>query len=76
MFLVACNLPQDQGTVCQPGYKLVWFYDTTEGRCSQFWFGGCGGNENNFASKEQCEQICVEPPDLGKKYLYKNVLTV
>uniref|UniRef100_A0A915DYM1 BPTI/Kunitz inhibitor domain-containing protein n=1 Tax=Ditylenchus dipsaci TaxID=166011 RepID=A0A915DYM1_9BILA len=69
--IVSCNLPQDQGQVCHPGYKLVWFYDTAEGRCSQFWFGGCGGNDNNFVSKELCEQICVEPPELGRCYLPK-----
>lgn len=62
-------MPQDQGQVCQAGYKLVWFFDTSEGRCSQFWYGGCGGNDNIFTSKEQCEQICVEPPKTGRCYL-------
>ncbi|KAK0412851.1 hypothetical protein QR680_006447 [Steinernema hermaphroditum] len=69
--ILACGLPQDQGTVCHPGYKLVWFYDTAEGRCSQFWFGGCDGNENRFATKEQCETICVDPPEQGRCYLQK-----
>ncbi|KAH7730490.1 thrombospondin [Aphelenchoides avenae] len=69
--IAACNLPQEQGQVCAPGYKLVWFYDTTEGRCSQFWFGGCAGNANNFASKEECETVCVEPPATGRCYLPK-----
>uniref|UniRef100_A0A915C8V4 Papilin n=1 Tax=Parascaris univalens TaxID=6257 RepID=A0A915C8V4_PARUN len=67
----SCSLPQDQGTVCHPGYKLVWFYDTAEGRCSQFWYGGCEGNDNRFATKEQCETICVEPPARGRCYLPK-----
>uniref|UniRef100_A0A1I7XIJ1 ADAM_spacer1 domain-containing protein n=1 Tax=Heterorhabditis bacteriophora TaxID=37862 RepID=A0A1I7XIJ1_HETBA len=62
----ACSLPQDQGTVCAPGYKLVWYYDTAEGRCSQFWYGSCDGNDNRFATKEQCETICVEPPSIGR----------
>ncbi|MFH4974442.1 hypothetical protein AB6A40_001151 [Gnathostoma spinigerum] len=69
--IVSCALPQDQGTVCHPGYKLVWYYDSSEGRCTQFWYGGCDGNENNFASKEQCETICVEPPERGRCYLPK-----
>uniref|UniRef100_A0A1I7Z2F4 ADAM_spacer1 domain-containing protein n=1 Tax=Steinernema glaseri TaxID=37863 RepID=A0A1I7Z2F4_9BILA len=69
--ILACGLPQDQGTVCHPGYKLVWFYDTAEGRCSQFWYGGCEGNENRFATKEQCETICVDPPEQGRCYLQK-----
>lgn len=67
----SCALPQDQGTVCSSGYKLVWYYDTTEGRCSQFWYGGCEGNDNRFATKEQCETICVEPPGIGRCYLPK-----
>ncbi|VDM74131.1 unnamed protein product, partial [Strongylus vulgaris] len=67
----SCALPQDQGAVCASGYKLVWYYDTTEGRCSQFWYGGCEGNDNRFATKEQCETICVEPPGIGRCYLPK-----
>uniref|UniRef100_A0A1I7RSD0 Papilin n=1 Tax=Bursaphelenchus xylophilus TaxID=6326 RepID=A0A1I7RSD0_BURXY len=69
--IIACNLPQDKGELCQAQYALRWFYDSVEGRCSQFWFGGCAGNENNFASKEECETVCVEPPELGRCYLPK-----
>uniref|UniRef100_A0A914YI71 BPTI/Kunitz inhibitor domain-containing protein n=1 Tax=Panagrolaimus superbus TaxID=310955 RepID=A0A914YI71_9BILA len=69
--IIACSQPQDQGNVCHVGYKLVWFYDASEGRCSQFWYGGCGGNENKFATKEMCETICVEPPNTGRCYLPK-----
>jgi hypothetical protein len=50
--LVACNLPQDKGSVGQGGYQLSWFYDTAEARCSQFWYGGMDGNANRFHSKE------------------------
>ncbi|CAI4225042.1 unnamed protein product [Auanema sp. JU1783] len=67
----ACELPQDTGSVCNAGYKLAWYYDVQEGRCSQFWFGGCGGNENRFQTKEMCETICVEPPGKGRCYLPK-----
>ncbi|PIC23283.1 hypothetical protein B9Z55_017035 [Caenorhabditis nigoni] len=67
--IVACNQSQESGTVCGSGYKLAWHYDTTEGRCNQFWYGGCGGNDNNFATQEMCETICVEPPSKGRCYL-------
>ncbi|GMT09209.1 hypothetical protein PFISCL1PPCAC_506 [Pristionchus fissidentatus] len=68
----ACGLPQDQGKQCAgASYKLMWFYDTAEGRCSQFWFGGCEGNENKFPTKEMCETICVEPPGKGRCFLPK-----
>lgn len=26
--------------------------------CRQFYYGGCGGNGNNFETQEQCEQRC------------------
>ncbi|KAL3087023.1 hypothetical protein niasHS_005262 [Heterodera schachtii] len=68
-YIVSCSLPQDQGQVCHSGYQLAWYYDMVEGSCSQFWYGGCGGNNNRFSSKEQCEQICVEPPQIGRCYL-------
>ena len=27
----------------------------------RFWYGGSGGNNNNFNDKETCEEICVDP---------------
>ncbi|CAK5065084.1 unnamed protein product [Meloidogyne enterolobii] len=69
--LASCGLPQDQGQVCSSSYKLAWYYDMAEARCAQFWYGGCGGNENRFGTQEQCEQICVDPPGLGRCYLPK-----
>ncbi|MCP9259675.1 Papilin [Dirofilaria immitis] len=69
--IISCSLPQDQGTICHPGYKLLWYYDTAEGRCKQFWYGGCDGNDNRFATKEQCEMICVKPPAKGRCFLPK-----
>lgn len=44
----------------------MWYYDTAEGRCMEFWYGGCDGNQNRFGSKEACEKVCVEPPGIGK----------
>ncbi|XP_017047328.1 fused toxin protein-like [Drosophila ficusphila] len=35
--------------------------------CEEFVYGGCGGNKNNFLTKDQCELFClgksgVSPP--------------
>lgn len=44
----------------------MWYFDTKIKRCRQFYYGGCGGNENRFASETDCEQRCrqtdVRPP--------------
>ncbi|KAI6186600.1 hypothetical protein M3Y98_00150400 [Aphelenchoides besseyi] len=68
---IACNLPEDKGEVCHRGYQLAWFYNTAESRCTQFWYGGCKGNQNRFSSQEECEAVCYEPPEKGRCYLPK-----
>ncbi|KAM4664643.1 kunitz-type protease inhibitor 1 isoform 2-T2 [Discoglossus pictus] len=35
-----------------------WYYDPEKVSCMSFTFGGCGGNENNFATQNECEQFC------------------
>ncbi|VUZ46682.1 unnamed protein product [Hymenolepis diminuta] len=52
-----CNLPHEQGN-CMALIQR-WAYDPNSGKCIQFIFGGCGGNGNNFKTKEACEQKCL-----------------
>jgi len=40
--------------------SLKYFYDRQDGVCKQFMYTGCGGNENRFESKQECEQQCFE----------------
>lgn len=35
-----------------------WGYDVRLRRCRPFYFSGCFGNENNFASESDCQQVC------------------
>ncbi|MCA9556844.1 MAG: BPTI/Kunitz domain-containing protein, partial [Myxococcales bacterium] len=46
-----------------------WFFNTASGQCEEFIYGGCGGNENNFETRAQCEarcaDICTLPPEVG-----------
>merc|ERR1719492_520560 len=35
-----------------------FYFDKTSGTCKGFFYGGCGGNANNFASKVECEAKC------------------
>ncbi|XP_013147767.1 PREDICTED: papilin isoform X2 [Papilio polytes] len=55
----ACSLPTERGS-CR-NYTVQWYYDMEYGGCSRFWYGGCEGNANRFGSKEECEDVCVQP---------------
>lgn len=37
---------------------LRYFFNVSTGRCEQFTYGGCCGNENNFETIEECKQVC------------------
>lgn len=40
-------------------YFPRYFYNLTSRACEIFIYGGCGGNENSFETKEKCEQFCL-----------------
>ncbi|XP_005799450.1 collagen alpha-1(XXVIII) chain-like [Xiphophorus maculatus] len=52
-----CNLILDQGT-CR-NYLIRWYYDKQANACAQFWYGGCGGNENRYETEDECKNTCV-----------------
>jgi hypothetical protein len=35
-----------------------WYFNSTNNKCQQFMYGGCGGNQNNFQSEEMCNTVC------------------
>lgn len=39
-----------------------WYFDEETRKCHRFIYSGCGGNQNNFATLQECEQDCGEPP--------------
>lgn len=55
-----CLLDAETGSCFN--YTIKWKYNRELGRCDQFWYGGCGGNDNKFETIEQCESKCVSPP--------------
>ncbi|KAK6113724.1 Kunitz/Bovine pancreatic trypsin inhibitor domain family protein [Brugia pahangi] len=51
-----CLSPMDSGP-CNTAIKR-WYYDTRERQCIKFEYSGCGGNGNNYPTKEACEKQC------------------
>uniref|UniRef100_A0A8C2BKZ7 Serine peptidase inhibitor, Kunitz type, 2 n=1 Tax=Cyprinus carpio TaxID=7962 RepID=A0A8C2BKZ7_CYPCA len=43
--------------ICRAAFPR-FYYDVTDQTCKQFIYGGCGGNDNNFNSQEECEASC------------------
>ncbi len=56
-----CDLPAASGN-CLAAIPR-WYHDGPTGRCLQFTYGGCGGNENNFDTLEACEDACGSAPN-------------
>ena len=54
-----CQLLADTGP-CTAAFRR-WHFDTKSGECSPFVYGGCGGNANNFETREACEKGCSVP---------------
>uniref|UniRef100_A0A914W5J1 BPTI/Kunitz inhibitor domain-containing protein n=1 Tax=Plectus sambesii TaxID=2011161 RepID=A0A914W5J1_9BILA len=59
-----CAQTRQEGVGCnsQP-LSTNWYYDVESGRCRSFRFLGCGGNDNRFPSKADCERRCVNGGD-------------
>ena len=51
-----CSMPAESGDCA--GRERRWAYDSRSGRCQPFEYGGCGGNDNNFASLRECLSSC------------------
>ncbi|XP_032317141.1 WAP four-disulfide core domain protein 6A-like isoform X1 [Camelus ferus] len=51
-----CILPKEPGRCL--AYLPRWWYDAQNKVCSQFIYGGCQGNSNNFQSQAVCQAIC------------------
>uniref|UniRef100_A0A8C0GMP0 BPTI/Kunitz inhibitor domain-containing protein n=1 Tax=Chelonoidis abingdonii TaxID=106734 RepID=A0A8C0GMP0_CHEAB len=51
-----CKLPVEPGP-CQI-YMTRYFYNSAAKKCEMFRYGGCQGNENRFATKDECLKTC------------------
>ncbi|XP_029984267.1 papilin b, proteoglycan-like sulfated glycoprotein isoform X2 [Sphaeramia orbicularis] len=64
-----CSLPRDDGP-CDT-WAVRFYYDSGTGKCTEFWFGGCHGNGNNFVTMDACQRRCggrtVDPPPAPRR---------
>ena len=51
-----CDLPMVVGP-CDAAIPS-WFYNSESGECEIFTYGGCGGNDNRFDTRQACEAQC------------------
>lgn len=63
-----CTLPRETGR-CRASIPR-WFYDHTAGQCSQFTYGGCEGNQNNYETQQECESMCSRQRKSLNKYSF------
>ena len=68
-----CSRPPSQGP-CK-NFRMNWYHDAKENKCKQFQYGGCFGNQNNFASEEDCMKVCPQGEN-NKFELYSLLGTV
>ncbi|XP_053400858.1 kunitz-type serine protease inhibitor microlepidin-1-like [Mercenaria mercenaria] len=53
----ACQQPMTKGP-CEAAFTR-YFYNPQTSTCEQFDYGGCWGNDNNFASLQLCQETCM-----------------
>uniref|UniRef100_A0A3Q1K386 Si:dkey-117n7.5 n=1 Tax=Anabas testudineus TaxID=64144 RepID=A0A3Q1K386_ANATE len=51
-----CLEPMSEG-FCSD-YVLLWYFHRLSGECRPFVYGGCGGNQNRFSSRDECQSWC------------------
>ena len=56
-----CRLPKREGYPCyvrSGSFIPSYYYSTATKQCESFTYGGCGGNENNFYWRSDCQRKC------------------
>ncbi|CAB3225267.1 unnamed protein product [Arctia plantaginis] len=56
-----CELAFDFGTCF--GHYNRWAWDKLEKTCKRRLYSGCGGNQNNFETRNECMATCLTAPN-------------
>ncbi|KAK1906190.1 Collagen alpha-1(VII) chain [Dissostichus eleginoides] len=51
-----CLEPMSEGACSE--FVLLWYFHPRSGECRPFVYGGCGGNTNQFSSRQECQSWC------------------
>ncbi|XP_078138366.1 uncharacterized protein col7a1l [Centroberyx gerrardi] len=51
-----CLEPMSEGGCSD--FVLLWYFHPRSGECRPFVYGGCGGNQNRFSSRQECQKWC------------------
>ncbi|XP_060764460.1 protein AMBP [Neoarius graeffei] len=66
----ACRIPIDAGS-CKTLLQF-WAFNSTDGKCVSFNYGGCEGNGNRFYTQKECEEYCGVSRDDEEEFLKVN----
>lgn len=53
-----CNQEMKVGSCYD--WESRYFYNKTSAQCEHFFYGGCEGNGNNFATEDECSYHCLK----------------
>lgn len=54
-----CDEPVDSGIECNTSSPSPrYYYDSERKSCQMFNYDGCEGNDNNFATMDECKKLC------------------
>ncbi|PVD26595.1 hypothetical protein C0Q70_14272 [Pomacea canaliculata] len=69
-----CDMPAVTGRCRALIYR--YYFDKAQQQCVKFIFGGCNGNDNNFYTKEECEQRCLKSKPVASPTQASRVLSL
>uniref|UniRef100_A0A672H160 BPTI/Kunitz inhibitor domain-containing protein n=1 Tax=Salarias fasciatus TaxID=181472 RepID=A0A672H160_SALFA len=51
-----CLQPMSEGGCSD--FALFWYFHAGSAECRPFVYGGCGGTQNRFSSRRECQSLC------------------